>query len=76
MLAADAREAAEDPEVLLNLNETDLLSGVQQATRGKGVDIVLDTVGANCSALACVRSGLGEGRLRSPMPLVPMPRSN
>lgn len=59
VLAADAREAAQDADVFLNLNETDLVSGVQQATGGKGVDIVLDTVGANLfrSSLRSLRVG-------------------
>lgn len=61
VLAADAREAAQDPDVFLNLNETDLVSGVQQATGGKGVDIVLDTVGANLFS-SCLRSLRVGGR--------------
>ena len=61
VLAADTREAAQDPDVFLNLNETDLVSGVQQATAGKGVDIVLDTVGANLFS-SCLRSLRVGGR--------------
>lgn len=47
VLAADRIEGAQDADVFLNLKETDLVSGVQRATDGKGVDIVLDTVGGN-----------------------------
>jgi NADPH:quinone reductase len=47
VLAADRTHAPQDADVFLNLNETDLVSGVYQATGGKGVDIVLDTVGGN-----------------------------
>jgi NADPH:quinone reductase len=47
VLAADITEATQDADVFLNLKETDLVSGVQKATGGKGADIVLDTVGAN-----------------------------
>jgi NADPH2:quinone reductase len=61
VLAADATEAAQDPDVFLNLNETDLVSGVRRATGGKGVDIVLDTVGANLFS-SCLRSLRVGGR--------------
>ena len=46
MLAADIVEGPHDADIFLNLKETDLVSGVKQATGGKGVDIVLDTIGA------------------------------
>jgi NADPH:quinone reductase-like Zn-dependent oxidoreductase len=61
VLAADVEEAAQDADVFLNLKETDLVSGVQQATGGKGVDIVLDTVGANLFS-SCLRSLRVGGR--------------
>lgn len=61
VLAADTREGARDADVFLNLRETDLLSGVQQATDGKGVDIVLDTVGANLFS-SCLHSLRVGGR--------------
>lgn len=48
--------------MFLNLNETDLVTGVQQATGGKGVDIVLDTLGAKLLSSCLGRSELGEGR--------------
>lgn len=47
VLAADIAEEPHDADIFLNLKETDLVSGVQQATGGKGVDIALDTIGAN-----------------------------
>lgn len=61
VLAADLSEGAHDADVFLNLNETDLVSGVQQATGAKGVDIVLDTVGANLFS-SCLRSLRVGGR--------------
>jgi NADPH2:quinone reductase len=58
-LAADIAEGAPDADVFLNLKETDLVNGVRQATDGKGVDIVLDTVGAELfsSGLRTLRVG-------------------
>lgn len=61
VLAADIEEGTHDADVFLNLKETDLVSGVQQATGGKGVDIVLDTIGANLFS-PCLRSLRVGGR--------------
>lgn len=61
VLAADIADGAQEADVFLNLNEADLVSGVQQATGGKGVDIVLDTVGANLFS-SCLRSLRVGGR--------------
>jgi NADPH:quinone reductase-like Zn-dependent oxidoreductase len=55
VLAADIEERATDADIALNLKETDLVSGVQRATDGKGVDMVLDTVGSHLFN-ACLRS--------------------
>jgi NADPH:quinone reductase len=55
VVAADMTGKAHDADLLLNLKEIDLVKGVQQATDGKGVDIVLDTVGANLFS-SCLRS--------------------
>ena len=61
VLAADRTEGAQDADVFLNLKETDLVSGVHRATGGKGVDIVLDTVGGNLFS-SCLRSLRVGGR--------------
>jgi NADPH:quinone reductase len=61
VLAADIAEGAHNADVFLNLQETDLVTGVQQATGGKGVDIALDTVGAHLFN-SCLRSLRVGGR--------------
>ncbi len=61
VLAADMTESAQDADLFVNLKETDLVSAVQKATAGKGVDIVLDTVGANLFS-SCLRSLRVGGR--------------
>jgi NADPH:quinone reductase len=59
VIAADLSQRAQEADVLLNFKETDLVSGVQRATGGKGVDIVLDTVGGDWfqSCLRTLRVG-------------------
>jgi NADPH:quinone reductase len=59
VLAADIAGAAPEADVVLNLRETDLVRGALEATGGKGVDIVLDTVGADLfnSCLRTLRVG-------------------
>jgi NADPH2:quinone reductase len=59
VLAADISQRPSEADVFLNLKETELVSGVQQATGGKGVDIVLDTVGGDLfhSCLRTLRVG-------------------
>jgi NADPH:quinone reductase len=47
VLAADITEGAHDADVFVNLKNTDLVTAVKEATGGKGVDIVLDTVGGD-----------------------------
>jgi NADPH:quinone reductase len=61
VLGADITEGATEADVALNLRETDLVSGAQRATDGKGVDIVLDTVGSNLFD-SCLRSLRVGGR--------------
>jgi NADPH:quinone reductase len=61
VLAAYRTQAPQDAAVFVNLKETDLVSGVQQATEGKGVDVVLDTVGADLFS-SCLRSLRVGGR--------------
>jgi NADPH:quinone reductase len=61
VLAADIAGGAPNADVFLNLNETELVAGVQQATEGKGVDIVLDTVGGDLFG-ACLRTLRVGGR--------------
>jgi NADPH:quinone reductase len=61
VLAADIVVGAPNTDVFLNLKETDLVTGVQQATEGKGVDIVLDTVGGELFG-ACLRTLRVGGR--------------
>src|SRR5258708_29793424 len=41
------RSGGPDADSFVNLKEEDLISAVQKATDGKGVDIVLDTVGGD-----------------------------
>jgi NADPH:quinone reductase len=47
VIAADISQGAPDADSFVNLKEGDLVSAVQKATDGKGVDIVLDTVGGD-----------------------------
>jgi NADPH:quinone reductase len=61
VLAACRTQAPQEADVFVNLKEADLVSGVQQATEGKGVDIVLDTVGADLFS-SCLRSLRVGGR--------------
>jgi NADPH:quinone reductase-like Zn-dependent oxidoreductase len=59
VIAADISQGAQEADIFLNLKETELVSGVQQATSGKGVDIVLDTIGGDLfrSCLRTLRVG-------------------
>ncbi len=61
VLAADAAQRSQDADVFIDLKEQDLVSAVQQATLGKGADIVLDTVGGNLFG-SCLRSLRVGGR--------------
>jgi NADPH:quinone reductase len=61
VVAADIVPAAPEADVFVNLKEADLVSAVQQATGGQGVDMVLDTVGANLFN-PCLRSLRVGGR--------------
>jgi NADPH:quinone reductase len=61
VLAADIAEAPTEADVFLNLKQTELVSDVQRATDEKGVDIVLDTIGANLFS-SCLRSLRVGGR--------------
>ncbi len=61
VLAADVAQESQEADVYINLKKQDLLSAVQEATGGKGVDIVLDTVGANLFS-SCLRSLRAGGR--------------
>jgi NADPH2:quinone reductase len=61
VLAADIAEGAPDADVFVNLKKVDLVNGVGQATDGKGVDIVLDTVGADLFS-SCLRTLRVGGR--------------
>jgi NADPH:quinone reductase len=54
-LAADIAGTAPEADIVLNLKETDLVPGVLAATGGKGVDIVLDTVGGELFS-SCLRT--------------------
>ena len=47
VIAADISEGAPDADSFVNLKEEELVSAVQKATDGKGVDMVLDTVGGD-----------------------------
>ena len=47
VIAADISQGAPDADSFVKLKEQDLVSAVQKATDGKGVDIVLDTVGGD-----------------------------
>jgi NADPH:quinone reductase len=61
VLAVDTRADTHEADLFVDLKETDLVSAVQKATNGKGVDIVLDTVGANLFS-PCLRSLRVGGR--------------
>jgi len=61
VVAADIVQAAPEADLFVNLKEADLESAVRQATGGKGVDLVLDTVGANLFS-CCLRSLRVGGR--------------
>jgi NADPH:quinone reductase len=61
VVAADIVQSAAEADVFVNLKETDLVSAVQRATGGKGVDMVLDTVGADLFE-PCLRSLRVGGR--------------
>jgi NADPH:quinone reductase len=61
VLAADIAGGALDADVFINLKEEDLVSAVKEATGGKGVDVVLDTAGANLFR-SCLRSLRVGGR--------------
>lgn len=61
VLAADIAQKSQDADVSISLKEQDLVATVQQATDGKGVDIVLDTVGGNLFS-SCLRSLRAGGR--------------
>lgn len=47
VIAADISQGAPDAESFVNIKDEELVSAVQIATDGKGVDIVLDTVGGD-----------------------------
>ncbi len=55
VIGADIAGRASDADVIINLKEEDLVSAVQRATGGKGVDLVLDTVGADLFS-QCLRT--------------------
>jgi NADPH:quinone reductase len=59
VIAADISQSASDADSFVNLKEEDLVSAVRKATDGKGVDIVLDTVGGDLFR-PCLRT-LGVG---------------
>ncbi|HXW15773.1 MAG TPA: zinc-binding alcohol dehydrogenase family protein [Terriglobia bacterium] len=61
VLVADAGRESQEADLFINLREQDLVSTVHGATDGKGVDIVLDTVGANLFG-SCLRSLRVGGR--------------
>ncbi len=61
VLAADLAQGSQDADVSINLKDEDLVSAAQRATGGKGVDIVLDTIGANLFS-SCLRSLRVGGR--------------
>jgi NADPH:quinone reductase len=60
-LSADIGQRSEEADVFINLKEQDLVSAVGEATSGQGVDIVLDTIGANL-VNSCLRSLRVGGR--------------
>jgi len=61
VVAADIVQAAPEADVSVNLEEVELVSAAHQATSGKGVDMVLDTVGGNLFR-SCLRSLRVGGR--------------
>jgi NADPH:quinone reductase len=61
VVAADRVPAASAADFFVNLEEADLVSAVHQATGGQGVDMVLDTVGADLFN-PCLRSLRVGGR--------------
>jgi NADPH:quinone reductase len=61
VVAADVAGTAPEADIVVNLKETDLVRGVLEATGGKGVDLVLDTVGADLFN-ACLRTLRVGGR--------------
>jgi NADPH:quinone reductase len=61
VLAAVTTRSAPEADIVLNIKETDLVRGVLEATDGKGVDIVLDTVGADLFS-SCLRTLRVGGR--------------
>jgi NADPH:quinone reductase len=68
VLAADIVQRSQDVDVFIDLKDQDLVSAVRQATGGKGVDIVLDTVGASLfsSCLHSLRVGGRQIAISSP----------
>ena len=61
VLVADVVQTSQEADVLINIKDQDLVGAVQQATDGKGVDMVLDTVGAHLFS-ACLQSLRVGGR--------------
>jgi NADPH:quinone reductase len=62
VVGADLAEGAPDADIFVNLKkEADLATAVRQETGGKGVDLVLDTVGADLFS-SCLRSLRVGGR--------------
>jgi NADPH:quinone reductase len=61
VFGADIGEPPEAVDVFLNVNKVDLASAVLQATSGKGIDMVLDIVGADLFS-SCLRSLRVGGR--------------
>jgi NADPH:quinone reductase len=55
VVAADTAGRAADADIIVNLKQEDLVSAVHKATDGKGVDLVLDTVGADLFS-RCLRA--------------------
>jgi NADPH:quinone reductase len=61
VIGADIAEPPGEADVFLNVKEVDLPGAVLQATSGKGVDMVFDTVGADLFS-SCLRSLRVGGR--------------
>lgn len=59
VIATDISQGAPDADCFVNIKDEELVSAVQKATDGKGVDIVLDTVGGDLfrSCLRTLRVG-------------------
>lgn len=55
VVAADIGGAAPDADIVVNLKEEDVVTAAQNVTDGKGVDMVLDTVGADLFS-QCLRT--------------------